>query len=96
VRGPMMVKNDYADATMKIDVWQKDMKIIAEFAAALDCPTPLFAASAPIYAAARASGHARDDTAAVCAVLGAMAGIKPRRPGARKKARGKTTRRARR
>lgn len=76
VRGPMMVKHDYADATMKIDVWQKDMKIIAEFAAALDCPTPLFAASAPIYAAAMASGHARDDTAAVCAVLGAMAGVK--------------------
>lgn len=96
VRGPMMVKNDYADATMKIDVWQKDMKIIAEFAAALDCPTPLFAASAPIYAAAMASGHARDDTAAVCAVLGAMAGIKPRTARTQKKRRKKATPRARR
>ena len=83
VRGPMMVKNDYSDATMKIEVWQKDMKIIAEFAAALDCPTPLFAASAPIYAAAMASGHAREDTAAVCAVLGAMAGIE--QPARRRK-----------
>ena len=82
----MMVANDYADATMKIEVWQKDMKIIADFAAALDCPTPLFAASAPIYAAAMASGHARDDTAAVCAVLGEMAGVRPRTRRARRKA----------
>ena len=25
VRGPMMVKDDYSEATMKIEVWQKDM-----------------------------------------------------------------------
>jgi L-threonate 2-dehydrogenase len=78
VRGPMMVANDYSDATMKVEVWQKDMAIIGAFAAALDCPTPLFSAAAPIYTAAMASGHAREDTASVCAVLGAMAGIKPR------------------
>jgi len=85
VRGPMMVAEDYADATMKVEVWQKDMKIIAAFAAALDCPTPLFAASAPIYAAAMAAGRAREDTAAVCAVLGEMAGIRPRQRRAPRK-----------
>jgi L-threonate 2-dehydrogenase len=79
VRGPMIVKDDYSDAMMKIDVWQKDMKIIGEFARDLGCPTPLFAASAPLYTAAIASGHAKDDTAAVGAVLGAMAGLAPRR-----------------
>lgn len=79
VRGPMMVADDYSDATMKVEVWQKDMRVIADFAARLGCPTPLFAASGPIYAAAMAAGHAREDTAAVCAVLGAMAGIVPRR-----------------
>jgi 3-hydroxyisobutyrate dehydrogenase-like beta-hydroxyacid dehydrogenase len=79
VRGPMMVAEDYRDATMKVEVWQKDMHIIGEFAARLGCPTPLFAASAPLYTAAMALGHAQHDTGAVCAVLGNMAGLTPRR-----------------
>jgi len=77
VRGPMMVKGDYSEATMKNEVWQKDMTIIGDFARKLDCPTPLFAASAPIYNAAMAMGLGKEDTGAVCAVLEAMAG-KPR------------------
>ncbi|MET0203045.1 MAG: NAD(P)-dependent oxidoreductase [Casimicrobiaceae bacterium] len=79
VRGPMMVKDDYRDATMKIEVWQKDMQIIGEFARDLGCPTPLFAASAPIYTAAMAEGYEKQDTGAVAAVLGGMAGLKPKR-----------------
>jgi L-threonate 2-dehydrogenase len=79
VRGPMMVAEDYRDATMKIEVWQKDMHIIGEFATKLGCPTPLFATTAPLYTAAMASGYAKQDTGAVCAVLGEMAGLKPRR-----------------
>ncbi len=69
VRGPMMVKGDYSDAAMKVGVWQKDMKIIGEFARALECPTPLFAATIPLYNAAMALGYADSDTACVCAVL---------------------------
>jgi L-threonate 2-dehydrogenase len=84
VRGPMMVKGDYSEATMKNEVWQKDMTIIGDFARGLDCPTPLFAASAPIYNAAMAMGLGKQDTGAVCAVLEAMAG-KPR--ASRKRAR---------
>jgi putative dehydrogenase len=76
LRGPMMVRNRYDDATMKVSIWQKDMQVIGEFADALACPTPLFSATRPIYAAALASGHAADDTAAVCAVLEARAGVK--------------------
>ena len=41
---------------MKLEVWQKDMTIIADFARQLGCPTPLFAATAPIYTAATATG----------------------------------------
>ena len=78
VRGPMMVKGDYSEATMKNEVWQKDMTIIGDFARGLDCPTPLFAASAPIYNAAMAMGMGKEDTGAVCAVLEEMAG-RPRR-----------------
>ena len=80
LRGPMMVANDYGAASMKIDVWQKDVKVIGEFAAKLGCPTPLFSAAQPIYAAAMAQGRAREDTAAVCAVLEEMARVeRPRR-----------------
>jgi 3-hydroxyisobutyrate dehydrogenase-like beta-hydroxyacid dehydrogenase len=79
VRGPMMVRDDYSDATMKVAVWQKDMHIIAEYATRLGCPTPLFAASAPLYTAAMAEGFAREDTGSVCAVLGAMAGLERRK-----------------
>jgi len=74
VRGPMMVKGDYSEATMKNEVWQKDMTIIGDFARELDCPTPLFAASAPIYNAAMAMGLGKEDTGAVCAVLEKLAG----------------------
>jgi L-threonate 2-dehydrogenase len=73
VRGPMMVKGDYAsDVTMKLGVWQKDMTVIADFAKAMGCPTPLFAATAPLYLAATAANPA-EDTGAVCAVLEALA-----------------------
>jgi len=73
VRGPMMVRGDYSDATMKVAIWQKDMKIIGEYARSIDCPTPLFLASAPLYTAAMAMGRGHEDTASVCAVLEEMA-----------------------
>jgi putative dehydrogenase len=76
VRGPQMVAGRYDDATMKVEVWQKDMKIIGEYATKLGVPTPLFNASASIYTAAMAQGFDKQDTAAVCAVLEAMANHK--------------------
>lgn len=69
VRAPMMVKDDYSDATMKIDVWKKDIKVISEFAANLQCPTPLFSSCTQYYLTALAQGRAKQDTAAVCAVF---------------------------
>jgi L-threonate 2-dehydrogenase len=78
VRGPMMVEGDYSEATMKVQTWQKDMAIIADFARKIDCPTPLFNASAPIYTAAMAMGRGTEDTGVVCAVLEQMAN-NPRR-----------------
>jgi len=78
VRGPMMVRGDYAPATNRLSMWAKDMSVITDFARRLDCPTPLFTATAPLYAAAVAMGRQDEDTAAVCAVLESMA--KYRRP----------------
>jgi putative dehydrogenase len=75
VRGPQMVANHYEPATMKVETWQKDMKIIAEFAAKVEAPTPLFHATAPIYNIAMAQGRGAQDTAAVFAVLADMARI---------------------
>ncbi len=75
VRGPLMVKRRYLPATMKVDVYQKDIAIIEAFAASLRCPTPLFALSKRFYDAAMANGHAKQDTAVVHAVLRQQAGI---------------------
>jgi 3-hydroxyisobutyrate dehydrogenase-like beta-hydroxyacid dehydrogenase len=76
VRGPLMVAGKYDKPTMKVDMHQKDINIISEFAKKLNCPTPLLSAAAQIYIAALAKGRAKQDTAAVCAVLEEMAGIK--------------------
>jgi 3-hydroxyisobutyrate dehydrogenase-like beta-hydroxyacid dehydrogenase len=80
LRGPMMAQNRYDgdNVSMKVSVWQKDMAVIGDFARGLNCPTPLFSATMPIYAAAMSTGHAAHDTAAVCAVIEAMAGIAQR------------------
>ena len=76
LRAPMMVRDRYDHPTMKISLWQKDMDVIGSFAQSLGAPTPLFSATLPIYAAAMATGHGEEDTAAACAVLEAMAGVK--------------------
>jgi 3-hydroxyisobutyrate dehydrogenase-like beta-hydroxyacid dehydrogenase len=80
LRAPMMVKDDYADATMKIAIWQKDMAVIDEFARQMRVPTPMFDASAPVYVKAMKAGHGMHDTAAVCAVLEKKAKVKRRKP----------------
>ncbi len=75
LRAPMMVDNDYSNATMKMDVWQKDLNVIGEFAKDLQCQLPLFSASTDVYDAGMDMGHEKLDTASVCKVLEQMAGI---------------------
>jgi 3-hydroxyisobutyrate dehydrogenase-like beta-hydroxyacid dehydrogenase len=76
LRAPLMAERRYEPASMKIDIWQKDMAIIAEFAARLGVTAPLFAATAPIYDEAVAQGLGNADTAAVCTVLEKLAGLR--------------------
>ena len=78
IRGPMMVAGGYDDVTMKNSVWQKDMQIIADFAQSMDCPTPLFSSTVPLYKAAMEQGRGAQDTASICAVLEDMAGLPER------------------
>ena len=75
LRAPMMAAGEYEPATMKCDIWQKDMAIIGQFATALGVATPLLSATIPIYASAAALGHGAHDTAAVCDVLERMAAL---------------------
>jgi 3-hydroxyisobutyrate dehydrogenase-like beta-hydroxyacid dehydrogenase len=75
LRAPLMASGEYAP-TMKIDIWQKDMAIIGDFAKALGVPVPTFAASAPVYDQAQAAGHGGDDTAAVAEIIAQQAGLK--------------------
>jgi 3-hydroxyisobutyrate dehydrogenase-like beta-hydroxyacid dehydrogenase len=72
VRGPMMENEGWLDATMKISVWQKDMKLIAQALTQMQVPAPLFSATIPLYNAAVGMGHAENDTAAVYDVLSKM------------------------
>ena len=76
LRGPMMVADDYEPATMRMEIWQKDMKVIGEFARALGSPTPLLDASDRIYKEGMKQGRDKQDTASVCGVLEEMADFK--------------------
>lgn len=84
LRGPMMVRGRYTGATARMSIFKKDTAVIADFARQLGCPTPLLAATLPIYTAAIAMGHEAEDAGAVCAVLEAMAGHQRRGPGRRR------------
>lgn len=75
VRGPMMVAHRYEPATMRLEVYQKDIEIIDAFAKSLACPTPLFSASIPYYTRALAEGRGKEDTAAIVTVLREAAGL---------------------
>jgi putative dehydrogenase len=75
VRGPSMATGDYATPMMKVDVFQKDLDIIAQFAKQSKCPVPLFSASVPLFTAVAARGMGLQDTAAVVSVLRLMAAM---------------------
>lgn len=72
VRGPLMDGPGWLTPTMKIEVWQKDMQLIAAALREAGVPAPLFSATVPVYDAAMGLGHARHDTAAVFDVLDRM------------------------
>jgi L-threonate 2-dehydrogenase len=79
LRAPMMAKGRYDDVTMKISVWDKDMRVIGDYARKIHVPTPIFNATKGIYLKAMKSGLGGRDTAAVCAVLEKMAKVKRRK-----------------
>ena len=88
LRGPMMVHHAFEPATMKLDVWQKDMRLIEQFARDIGVATPLFSTTAPLYDVLVARGRGQEDTAAVYSVLEEMAPVRddPRSTSARSRA----------
>lgn len=72
VRGPMMASEGWGEATMKVSVWQKDMKLITQALMEMQVPAPVFSATVPLYNAAVGMGHSENDTAAVFDVLSRM------------------------
>ena len=77
LRGKMMVEQNYLPATMKVEVWQKDMQVIGDMAKSLDCPLPLFQTCASIYTAAMGMGLSKLDTACTAEVLALLSGQAP-------------------
>jgi L-threonate 2-dehydrogenase len=75
LRAPMMANDHYEPATMRISTWQKDMAIMADFAASLGVKTPVFSSTSAIYDEAMAMHLGDKDTAAVCKVIEKMAGV---------------------
>ena len=76
MRGPLMRDNHYDNPTATIRTHLKDLSVINAFATELNCPTPLFSAASQPYYAGAAQGREMQDTAAVCAVMEEMAGMK--------------------
>jgi L-threonate 2-dehydrogenase len=74
LRGRFMVSRNYLPATMKVEVWQKDMQVIGDMARAVGAPVPLFSNCAALYNAAMALGLAQSDSASVAEVFYAMTG----------------------
>jgi len=79
LRAPLMAKNSYKPATMKNEVWGKDLKIINAFAKALKVDTPLFGRLAALHCEVMKQGLGDSDTAAICAVLEKRSKLKRKR-----------------
>lgn len=77
VRGPMMLRREFEPPSMTIGLFQKDLRLIAEFARALGCSIPMLTAAAEQFAAAACAGGEGLDTAAV------ITAFEPTRGGAR-------------
>ena len=81
IRGPMMATRAYSPPSMTIRLFQKDLRIIAEFAESCGVPVPLFAAASQLFAEALDEAFGELDTASVHeASLRAATSPAPRTP----------------
>lgn len=69
LRGPMMVADDYAEASARLKMFIKDITVISGFARDIGVATPLLDASLPFYEEGVAAGLGELDVAALCRLL---------------------------
>lgn len=68
-RAPLMIQARYEPPTMRMDVFEKDLQLIQEFATSLHAAAPLFEASLGVYRAALSQGMKAQDVAATFEVM---------------------------
>lgn len=73
IRGPMMIEGRYQPASMSIRLFDKDLRLIREYAASVGAPLPLLERSIELYEAAAREGRADEDTSSIYAILSARA-----------------------
>jgi len=69
LRAPMMIEREYLPATMKMDVWSKDMSLIREMINDIGIDSPLFEKTDELYAQAKDHGLDHMDTASIFELL---------------------------
>jgi len=75
VRGPLMAASAFEPASMRMDLFLKDLDLIAALSHAEASPTPLFDAAATLFRRAVADGYGAMDTSAVSAWLARMSSL---------------------
>lgn len=68
-RGPLMINTNYANPTMRIDVFEKDLQVIDGYAQTVQAAMPLFTASCEVYREASAQGLAAEDVSVTFEIL---------------------------
>lgn len=75
VRAALMADDNYDDVGATNTLFSKDLDVIGDFAARVNCPVPLFALATQPYRALMGTDLEKKDTAAVCRVLERSAGL---------------------
>jgi L-threonate 2-dehydrogenase len=76
-RGPMMLRREYADASMTVDLFAKDLRLITALADEVGAPVPLLRAAEHLYDSAMDLGFGAYDTAVVFEMLERRAAGEP-------------------
>jgi putative dehydrogenase len=75
VSGPIMLNEDYEDASAKVQILHKDLQLIRAFATQAGAPTPLMSLTAEFYTSAMALGMEAFEDASVHLLLARLAGL---------------------
>lgn len=73
-RVPHVLEGDYAPRSA-VDIFTKDLGIVADIGRGLSFPTPLAATALQMFVMTAAAGMGRDDDASVARMLGKLAGL---------------------